>query len=271
MSKLETRHCCPVCLGVPMGKITLSHLPDNPSVQPDATVLDYCLRCHGLWFDAGEVPQLRRQSSDVLFQRGLCQGNGKKVPCHGCHGLIDRNASHCANCGRHNQIDCPVCEKPMDVLEQGGLKLDRCPTCEGIWLDAIELPRIWQRVPMRTLSQAGEIHPGLPRKQQHSPEVVQKSTRGRHALTSSIPGEAIARMGGEVGATIVQEVGAAAIQHPGALAEVSGEVAAGVVKTLPELAETSAELVVTAIELSGEAAGAVVEVIVQVIGGVLGG
>ena len=38
-------------------------------------------------------------------------------------------------------MDCPKCEagKTLEILEQKGIEVDRCPGCEGVWLDEYEL------------------------------------------------------------------------------------------------------------------------------------
>jgi Zn-finger nucleic acid-binding protein len=36
-------------------------------------------------------------------------------------------------------VDCPVCEKPMVVLEIDQIEIDHCVHCGGTWLDAGEL------------------------------------------------------------------------------------------------------------------------------------
>ncbi len=36
-------------------------------------------------------------------------------------------------------MDCPVCKKPMIILEYEGVELDFCPTCQGCWLDRVEI------------------------------------------------------------------------------------------------------------------------------------
>jgi Zn-finger nucleic acid-binding protein len=36
-------------------------------------------------------------------------------------------------------MDCPVCKKPMVVLELERIEIDHCLGCEGVWLDAGEL------------------------------------------------------------------------------------------------------------------------------------
>ncbi|MGK7345846.1 MAG: zf-TFIIB domain-containing protein [Candidatus Nitrospinota bacterium M3_3B_026] len=37
---------------------------------------------------------------------------------------------------------CPKCGMELLELDYRGLKIDKCPTCEGIWLDAGELDSI---------------------------------------------------------------------------------------------------------------------------------
>ncbi|MBL7032917.1 MAG: zf-TFIIB domain-containing protein [Candidatus Delongbacteria bacterium] len=34
---------------------------------------------------------------------------------------------------------CPLCKKPMIILEDDNIEIDYCTSCEGIWLDANEL------------------------------------------------------------------------------------------------------------------------------------
>ena len=36
-------------------------------------------------------------------------------------------------------MNCPVCEKPMIVLELDQIEIDHCVACRGTWLDAGEL------------------------------------------------------------------------------------------------------------------------------------
>lgn len=39
-------------------------------------------------------------------------------------------------------IDCPKCHAHMVRSIQGDLQIDRCPSCHGLWLDALERERI---------------------------------------------------------------------------------------------------------------------------------
>jgi Zn-finger nucleic acid-binding protein len=39
-------------------------------------------------------------------------------------------------------MDCPKCGAEMDLLTYGGVEIDRCTGCGGIWLDAVEPERL---------------------------------------------------------------------------------------------------------------------------------
>ena len=39
---------------------------------------------------------------------------------------------------------CPVCKKPMIILELNEVEIDYCPSCSGIWLDAGELEILFE-------------------------------------------------------------------------------------------------------------------------------
>ena len=41
-------------------------------------------------------------------------------------------------------MDCPVCNKPMIILELNEVEIDYCPSCSGIWLDAGELELLFE-------------------------------------------------------------------------------------------------------------------------------
>ena len=40
---------------------------------------------------------------------------------------------------------CPVCKKPMIVVEHQKIELDYCPSCEGVWFDSGELELLLQK------------------------------------------------------------------------------------------------------------------------------
>lgn len=126
---------CPVCLGVKLAKL-------EPS--PEASlVLDYCTRCGGVWFDAGEVPRLRQCQPRALAAKVELTPGVYRMRCHGCGASMARNEPHCPQCRWRNILECPVCRRPLEPVERDGLRLDACRTCRGAWFDNVELGAIW--------------------------------------------------------------------------------------------------------------------------------
>lgn len=130
----ETRYPCPVCLGLPMNKIKF----DSSDL-----VLDACSRCGGMWFDAGEVDQLKQIHTHLANKHIELKDTAFKMQCHQCSTRMDRNADHCPQCNWKNVLDCPLCDKPMSTSTVKGIKLDCCKSCKGVWFDNIELAAIW--------------------------------------------------------------------------------------------------------------------------------
>lgn len=40
---------------------------------------------------------------------------------------------------------CPVCRTGLSMTDRGGVEIDFCPTCRGVWLDRGELDKIIDR------------------------------------------------------------------------------------------------------------------------------
>ena len=135
MTDTEVRLPCPTCLGVMMEKLK--------PVRDRELVLDYCRRCGGVWFDAGEVHALREAQPKGLGSSVELRETAFRMPCHSCHAPMDRNAVACPACGWKNRLDCPTCQKPLERIERDGLTLDACRPCRGVWFDNHELAQIW--------------------------------------------------------------------------------------------------------------------------------
>jgi len=43
-------------------------------------------------------------------------------------------------------VDCPVCREPLIVAERGGIELDVCLWCHGLWFDAGELALLSEKL-----------------------------------------------------------------------------------------------------------------------------
>ncbi|MBL8918296.1 MAG: zf-TFIIB domain-containing protein [Myxococcaceae bacterium] len=81
--------------------------------QAGKVELDRCTFCNGLWFDGGELEQ-------VL---------GKRPP-----AKLDPQLK--------TSRQCAACAVPMRAAEVGGLRVEFCETCHGVFLDDGELRAI---------------------------------------------------------------------------------------------------------------------------------
>lgn len=136
MTQLETRYPCPVCIGAMLQK---SVIVENPMLA-----IDHCPRCGGVWFDYGEVQQLRRCEPKVLWELVAQHTHVHQMQCHDCHTHLSRNDAKCAACGRVNTLDCPKCGRAMHTESFDQLRLDACRDCRGVWFDRHELHAIWK-------------------------------------------------------------------------------------------------------------------------------
>jgi Zn-finger nucleic acid-binding protein len=135
MREVEPRYPCPVCLGVRLEKTRVGTRGE--------LVLDSCRRCGGIWFELGEVQQLKRLRPQGLLDRVGLRDEPFRMQCHACHAPMDRNAATCPACDWRNRIDCPACDRAMDAHTHEGLRLDTCRNCRGVWFDHVELAAIW--------------------------------------------------------------------------------------------------------------------------------
>ncbi len=81
--------------------------------------IDYCVSCHGIWLDSGELGWLleREGGSDELIDAMLPARTGER--------------------GRR----CPICQKKMGKVTIKDVLLDRCAD-HGLWFDERELQDI---------------------------------------------------------------------------------------------------------------------------------
>ena len=143
MTEIEIRLPCPTCLGVTMEKLK--------PVKGDDLVLDYCRRCGGVWFDAGEVAMLRNLHPKGIGRTIELRESAFRMPCHSCHAVMDRNEATCPACGWKNILSCPTCEKSLERVDRDGMTLDVCRSCRGVWFDNHELAEIWNMEVQRNL------------------------------------------------------------------------------------------------------------------------
>lgn len=90
-------------------------------LELDQIEIDHCLKCGGIWLDAGELELLLENAAEVQavlrqpVSAGAASGSGRK---------------------------CPICRKRMEVIEIGDdreISIDRCKNGDGLWFDKGEL------------------------------------------------------------------------------------------------------------------------------------
>jgi len=94
-------------------------------MELDCVEIDYCLGCHGIWLDAGELEILlegAQSKADFLDSFAVVK-HGKEPP-----------------------RKCPICIKKMRKVLVGEAEpkvlIDRCRKGHGLWLDKGELEEI---------------------------------------------------------------------------------------------------------------------------------
>jgi Zn-finger nucleic acid-binding protein len=135
MAKKVKRLGCPVCAGEDMQKI-------SPSDEAEL-MLDYCDKCGGMWFESGEVRQLRFCPPEVLSSLISMKKQLYAVECESCGNLMTRNAGECPACGKDNAISCPRCDTELERVQGEKFTLDVCENCRGVWFDNIDLSAVW--------------------------------------------------------------------------------------------------------------------------------
>lgn len=144
MTSLQTRYPCPVCLGVTLAKVRIRLPAATRTSKSLELVLDHCARCGGVWFEHGEVQQLRRIDPQELWALIVRRSETHRMQCHNCHAYIERSQRNCSACGWRVKLDCPVCQRAMEQVQHDGINLDICRKCKGVWFDHEELESIWK-------------------------------------------------------------------------------------------------------------------------------
>lgn len=94
-------------------------------VEFEGVEVDYCLDCHGTWFDTGELELVSELAGvEPSKLETALQAAGSGTP----------GRRRCPRCGRKMLVSPVGREPPIEV--------DRCPVGQGIWLDAGELAAI---------------------------------------------------------------------------------------------------------------------------------
>ena len=87
--------------------------------------LDYCEKCKGVWFDAGELEVLLESEKPDIFIREM----------------LEKGEVRCVE----DKRKCPLCAQKMKKSTLGQepeVLVDVCPRAEGIWLDGGEVGQL---------------------------------------------------------------------------------------------------------------------------------
>lgn len=112
---------CPLCENEPLRPLRVSDVE-----------VDTCPRCHGLWFDRGELERFPDRPPVRAFLAAARQAPSR---CRKRGHLVAREQAVCATC-RSAPVACPGCGSRLGRVVTSACSLDVCPRCEGVWLDA---------------------------------------------------------------------------------------------------------------------------------------
>ena len=82
---------------------------------------DFCSSCKGIWFDKDEMAFMAELPVDVPQLQEVRKG------------------------AKNTDFSCPRCQtklEEMKFVQNKDLLIDRCPGCQGIWLDTGELKKV---------------------------------------------------------------------------------------------------------------------------------
>ena len=93
-------------------------------------------------------PQCGAAAAADAIQCSFCRARLATTSCASCFGLVFLGSRHCAHCGsaiavanaRSGECECPRGCGTLHRLALGGVELDECTRCSGVWL-AIEVFR----------------------------------------------------------------------------------------------------------------------------------
>ena len=100
--------------------------------------LDYCEKCKGVWFDAGELELLLElEKPDVFIKEMLEKGEVRCV---------------------EDKRKCPLCARKMKKSPLGQepeVLVDVCPRAEGIWLDGGAVGQLLKQMGKQPKAESG--------------------------------------------------------------------------------------------------------------------
>ena len=146
------------------------------TVEYEGIRIETCNECGGEWLDAEELKHVNR-AREVKFSPEQRQAI---VQATGIRGVkladVDRD------------LRCPKCAGQTDPVNYGGdtgIIIDRCSSCDGIWLDASELEKVQQLVEGWADALEGDLAKYGPKLREVAAE-VEGSTKFSHSRSGFI-------------------------------------------------------------------------------------
>lgn len=151
-SKDEAKHIsgpakkCPRCEDTVLDKVFFLKHSD--------VILEHCGNCGGFWLDGGELDLVNRELHKILPIKGAGFAefvNNVHVPYW--HKRMRRKSSEVesapavdpfkdAELKSETECKCPACRSNLDLYRVYGIEVERCRSCQGIWLDRDELRKL---------------------------------------------------------------------------------------------------------------------------------
>jgi len=91
-----------------------------------------------------------------LARCNYCDTKLATVMCPRCFGAVFEGVKHCPHCGEalsermvihhgdETEHKCPRCEEELRIEVVAGAPLERCPACEGLWVDRETAERLYK-------------------------------------------------------------------------------------------------------------------------------
>lgn len=122
----------------------MCHIPLKQVTIKNRVQIDVCRSCRGIWFDKDELTE----AHDAGHLPGKFMGppnvTRDKIVCQVCNTHNERSRKTCARCQTPLEFLCPVCKQQLEEVEIGNVQIDRCNTCQGVWLDGGELSLLFE-------------------------------------------------------------------------------------------------------------------------------
>jgi Zn-finger nucleic acid-binding protein len=124
----------------------------------------YCRNCYGFWAAGDSLSQ--GFESEYVDDPALIAAQAPPR-CRECFGYLKPDGM-CAKCGKSRPpMACPVCSRAMQRFDRGGVTLDGCEPCHGVWFDMGELAAVYGLKPGEERPLPGVGDPNQPQQSGH--------------------------------------------------------------------------------------------------------